>query len=83
MSDSHRGFVSQKQEFVAAKFTERDRAPVGIEEFHLEHAGRQHFDNGADLPGHQALAGLVVQQGDYIEQFDRSVLHGGFIARNR
>ena len=82
-SNRHRCFVTQEQEFIPAEFAQRNRAPVGVEKLHLEHIGRQHLDDGADLARNQALGGLVVQQGDHIEQFDRPVLHGGFIARNK
>ena len=66
-SNGHRSIVTQKQKFFAPEFSKRNRAPVGIQKFHLEHAGRMHFDDRADLPGHQAVSGLVVQQGNDIE----------------
>ena len=79
----HCRFVAQEQKFFAPEFSKRNRAAIGIQEFHLEYAGRMHFDDRADLPGHQAISGLVIQQRNHIEQFDRSVLHGDSIARNR
>jgi len=75
--------VSEEEEFFATKFSKRNRAPVGIQEFHLEHAGRMYFDDGADLPGNQSFSGFVVQEGYNIEQFYQPDFHGDFIARNR
>lgn len=82
-SSSGHGFVAQEEKLVSTKFSQRNRAPGGIQKFHLEHAGRMHLDHRPNLTGHQPISGLFVQQGNDIQEFDRSVLHGDFIARNR
>jgi hypothetical protein len=71
--------VFQHQQFRAFQFRQSRRFAAGIEKFHLEDIGREHFHDRADLSGDQAFRRFVFQQGYDIQQFDGRILHYDFI----
>ena len=76
-------FIPQHEQFIPAQFRERDGPPVRVKKLHLERFRRVNFDDCADLAGHKAFSRLVLKESHDIEQFDRRILHGNFISRNR
>ncbi len=76
-------FVFQNQQFHTLQFRQSNCPSAFIEEFNFKYVGSLHLDDSPDLSSDQAFCGFIFEERDYIQQFDRHVLHVRFIARNK